>query len=368
MNFFAILLALAIYPGESDVIPAYQAPTPAAKEKGRQSDFTVIIGVITDISLESKLMIVKSDTGGGVTITLDKGTIYRRLPIGEKSIAGAVLIIPSEVHPADRILVQCVVSEDRKTIIARQLVVMSQADVLKKQQRDREEWRARGIAGRVIALNPEAREISLQPLAGGGSNSPIIIVAKGEKVFFRRYAPDSVSFSEARPSSFEELKVGDQLRALGEKHNDGVRFTPEEIVSGSFRSIGAIINTVDVESNKIETIDIQTRKPLTVFGKENSTLRRLPPDLSKNFTPGKETNANLQDALERASILKLDELKAGDRILITSTRGSDPAQVTAITVVAGLDVFLRQVEQRIASSGRRGNNLDVGLPGGIGSP
>jgi hypothetical protein len=368
MNFIAILLALAIYPGELNVIPIYQAPTQATDEKGRQSDSTVIIGVITEISLESKRMTVKSDSGGSVAITLDKGTIYRRLPIGEKSIAGAVLTEPAEIHPSDRVLVQGVVSEDRKTIMARQLIVMSQADVFKKQQKDREEWRARGIAGQIVAINPEAREISIRPLAGSGSALPIIIVAKGEKIIFRRYAPDSVSFSDARPGSFEELKVGDQLRALGEKHSDGVRFTPEEIVSGSFRSIGAIINAVDAGSNKIETIDIQTRRPLTVLVKENSTLRRLSPDLSKNFTPEKETNASLQDAMERASILKLDELKAGDRILITSTKGSDPSQVTAITLVAGLDAFLRQVEQRIGSSGKRGNTLDVGLPGGIGSP
>jgi hypothetical protein len=368
MNFIEILLAMAIYRGELNVIPMYQAPTQATNENGRQADFTVIIGVITEISLESKRMIVKSDTGGDLAISLDKGTIYRRLPIGEKSIAGAVLIEPSEIHPTDRILVQCAVSEDGKTIMARQLVIMSQADLLKRQQVDREAWRVRGIAGQIIALNPEAREISTRPLAGSRSASPVIIIAKGEKIVFRRYAPDSVSFSDARPGSFEELKVGDQFRALGEKHSDGVRFIAEEIVSGSFRSIGAIVNRVDAGSNKIETTDIQTRKPLTVLVKENSTLRRLPPDLSKNFTPDKETNANLQDALERASILKLDELKAGERILITSTKGSDPARVTAITVVAGLDGFLKQVEQRVATSGKPGNTLDVGLPGGIGSP
>ena len=49
---------------------------------------------------------------------------------------------------------------------------------------------------------------------------------------FRRYAPDSVKFSDAKPSSMSELKAGDQARVLGDKTGDAV--TAEVVVSGSF--------------------------------------------------------------------------------------------------------------------------------------
>ena len=38
-----------------------------------------------------------------------------------------------------------------------------------------------------------------------------------DKTEMRRYAPDSIKFADAKPSKFTELKVGDQLSALGDR-------------------------------------------------------------------------------------------------------------------------------------------------------
>ena len=109
---------------------------------------------------------------------------------------------------------------------------MNKADIAKKQEAERAEWRRRGILGVVSAVNPETKEITISSRSMAGTQSVIIPVA--EKVDMRRYAPDSIKFSDAKTGTVSEVKVGDQLRALGERSPDGSRFTAEKVVTGSF--------------------------------------------------------------------------------------------------------------------------------------
>jgi hypothetical protein len=44
--------------------------------------------------------------------------------------------------------------------------------------------------------------------------------------------------------------------------------------------------------------------------------------------------------LDRTPPLKLDELKAGDALIVVSTEGVDPSQVTAIVLLAGVEPIL----------------------------
>src|SRR5205085_2405679 len=146
-------------------------------------------------------------------------------------------------------------------------------------EHDREEWRQRGVLGVVTALNPATREITVNVRGREGAHP--VVVAATETTKFRRYAPDSVKFSDAKPSSLTELKVGDQLRALGERSADGARFTPEEFVSGSFRTLLGTVTAVDAAHNQITIKDNQTKQPLTVLISQDSSLRRLPEQMAQ---------------------------------------------------------------------------------------
>ena len=44
--------------------------------------------------------------------------------------------------------------------------------------------------------------------------------------------------------------------------------------------------------------------------------------------------------IERAPAFALDELKPGDALIVLSTEGAKPAEVTAITVLAGVEPIL----------------------------
>src|SRR5262245_66294598 len=92
---------------------------------------------------------------------------------------------------------------------------MTRADLTQKQDRERMAWRQRSVVGAITALNPNTKEIALLMRTPDGARP--LTMKIGESVRFRRYAPDSVKFSDTRASSFAELRVDDQLRALGEK-------------------------------------------------------------------------------------------------------------------------------------------------------
>ena len=102
----------------------------------------------------------------------------------------------------------------------------------------------------------------------------------------RRYATESVKFSDAKKSSFEELKVGDQVRAKGDKSADGSRFTAEEMVTGSFRTLGGPITNIDAAAGEIKISDIQTKQPLTIVVRKDSTLKRIPADFMQKMAQG----------------------------------------------------------------------------------
>ena len=70
--------------------------------------------------------------------------------------------------------------------------------------------------------------------------------------------------------------------------------------------------------------------------------------------------------IERMPALKLEDLKPGDAVIVSSTEGADPNQVTAITLVAGVEPILTAApggSQRAAMLGSW--NLDMGGGGGV---
>ena len=185
-----------------------QTPDPGIQAKGA-------LGEVKSIDASSKLVTIKTDAGSEVMVFYSDRTTYKKLAPGETSLTNATDISFSDIGEGDRIYARGNVAEDRKSVTALQIIVMSKGDIAKKQDAERREWRVRGILGVISALKPESQEITIQSRAMGGTQSVILPVS--DKTEMRRYAPDSIKFSDAKPSTFSELKVGDQLRALGDQ-------------------------------------------------------------------------------------------------------------------------------------------------------
>lgn len=277
---FALAVCLGLLPGAILAAQGQTTPQASAQKQTGEAGITAngVVGEVTNVSATAGQMTLKTDAGAIVTVSLNDKTIYKRLAPGEKTLTNATVITLADVGVGDRVWARGRVSEDRKSVPALALIVMTKADLTQKQERERAEWRRRGLLGVVTALNPATQEITIQSRSREGVATVIIPVT--DKVEFRRYAPDSIKFGDARPSSFAELKVGDQLRALGDKSPDGMRFTPEKVVTGSFRTVGGTVTAVNLASGEVKINDMQTKQPMTIVTRQDSLLRRFPPEMA----------------------------------------------------------------------------------------
>src|SRR6185369_5603652 len=135
----------------------------------------------------------------------------------------------------------------------------------------------RGILGVITALKPESKEITISNRTMAGTQSVVIPVS--DKTDMRRYAPDSIKFADAKPSNSGELKVGDQLRALGDRTEDPLRFNPQKIVTGSFRTVGGVVTAVDPATGEIKINELEKKHPLTIVIKHDAVLRKFPSEM-----------------------------------------------------------------------------------------
>jgi Cu/Ag efflux protein CusF len=317
-----------------------------------------VIGVVTSIDPAARQITIKTDAGAEARIALEESASYLRVPPGEKDLKNAAKISLSDIGVGDRVLAR-----------GSQVIVMSKAELAKKHDADRAEWQRRGVSGVITAINPENKEITISVRTREGSKA-LVVPASGA-VDIRRYAPDSVRFADARPSTFAELKTGDQVRALGTKSDDGSRLTPEFLVSGTFRNVAATVVSVDAAEKLLKVTDLDTKKPLTVGISTDSNLRKLQPMvanmLAMRLNGGQAGGGgDVEQMLNRQPALDLAELKPGDALIIASTAGADPNRITAITLLAGVEPILTS-----APKGRQGMvlgnwNLDMG--GAMGAP
>jgi Cu/Ag efflux protein CusF len=394
--FLALSLALiAVFVGSS--ANAQTNATTAATPQTGDSSITAnrALGEVKVIDTAAKQLIIKTDAGSLVTVVLSDGTSYMRVAPGETTLTNATKITFGEVAEGDRVMAMGKVSDDRKLVPARTLIVMTKADLAKKQEADRAEWKRRGILGIITAVKPETKEITISSRTMAGPQS--ITIPVSEKVELRRYAPDSIKFADAQAAKFDELKVGDQLRALGERDTAGTTFTAEKVVTGSFKTVAGVITAVDPATGELKINDMQTKQPLTIVVKQDAVLRKFPAIGGSDMMmgrpggggaggqaagPGPGAGAagpgagggmrmggggmNVQEMLERLPTIALSEVKVGDTIIVSSTRGADPSRLTAISLISGADTLLNMLAARQPQpSGQTAPNPAAGLGSGI---
>ena len=105
----------------------------------------------------------------------------------------------------------------------------------------------------MSAVDPASQAITVSVSGFSGNKSVKIIVAKTTVV--RRYAPDSIKFDDAKPATFAEIKLGDQLRARGDRTPDGNQVNAQEIVTGTFRNIAGTVVSSDPSKNTLTVTD-----------------------------------------------------------------------------------------------------------------
>jgi hypothetical protein len=379
---------------------AQESSAPAAKR---------VIGAIKSISGNDLVLI--PDSGSEIHVLVQDTTRILRVEPGEKNLKNATPIQLADLQVGDRILVGGTASADAKALLAASIVAMKHADVESLHQKQEQDWQKRGLGGVVDGVDSSTGTITLSQT--GFTGKKIIAVHTSKDTVVRRYAPDSVKFEDAKPSTLQEIHPGDQLRARGNRNAEGTEISADEIVSGTFRNLAGTVNSVDASGGTLSVHDLLSKKNVEVKITADSQLRQLPPEMAQRIamrlkrsaaggapstrpasdasstsgnagesrpaqsqagnadTPSGPRGAGMrpggapdfQQMLSRMPAVSLADLHKGEAVLVLTTAGAPGSEGTAITLLSGVEPILQA-----APGGGQGTFLSPwnlgGAPGG----
>ncbi len=360
--------------------------TPSAQTA--QKPLVHVLGTIK--SIKGSTLVIDSDDGGELTAVVKQGARMLNVEPGEKDLSHATKIEIADLQAGDRVRIRGQNSPDGKSVVALEVIAIKHLDIQAKQERERADWQKRGIGGLVKEADPATNTIALTVSSLGGARTVTIHTTPGSVL--RRYAAGSVQFDDAKPAPLSEIKAGDQLRARGDRSADGTEFTAEEIVSGTFRNIAGTISSVDAASGRMVVMDLLSNKSVTLVISSKSQLRKLPPEVAMGLAArmrsaaadgGTQSGANppgtgpggtasqqapapstggtsnasggpggapgggqrsprgdFQQMVNRLPQVTLADLPKGEAIICVATGGAASEEVTAITLLGGVEPLL----------------------------
>ncbi len=355
---------------------------------------TYFAGEVAAISPRSIVITTKS---GPAEVMLTDKTTYMRASAENFSLSTAVAGALADIGVGDKVTVSALPAIDGKSMNARTVYFVTKADIAAKDAKINEDWRKRGIKGRVVSVDPQTNQINVEMRSVTSSTK--LTLSPKDNAKFLRYAQDSVRYDEAAKSSLADVKVGDEIRALGDRSTDGMSFAAEEILTGAFQTIAGTVRSVDAAKNEVVIKNLQTGKEVTVIVTDTSVVKRFPAEQAERMAgfmmgaggvrpagatpqqgaapvangqaqpsgagrgPVGGRGGNIDDMLDRFPTITASELKVGDMIAFSSTKNGNVDRIKAIKLLAGVEPFLRMAQA--TSGSQRGQGVSGGftIPG-----
>jgi co-chaperonin GroES (HSP10) len=334
-----------------------QAPAAAPAAAARQ------LGTVTTIAGNS--LTLKTDAGQIVTVSVAEGVHILQLAPGSTDLKTAQAIALKDIAVGDRVLVNGKAGDDAGSFAATRVILMKSSDIAQKHEAEQADWQKRGTGGIVSAVDAGTGMLTV---AVGARK---VAVTTSSSTQFRRYAGDSVKFEDAKPGTLAQIQVGDQLRVLGTKSEDGSSIPAEVVVSGSFKNLAGLIASIDAANGTLTLKDLATKKTVTVTITANSNVRTLPPQAAAMFAAraksssaaggaspqpagqsetsgggrqgggGRTAGGDLSQLVSRLPNKTIADLKVGDAVMIVASQpDANSATVTAVTLLSGVEPIL----------------------------
>ncbi len=366
-----------------------------------------VLGEVTAVDTSTGAFTVKVDKGEPQTIEKATELSYKRVAPGVTDLKKAEPSNIGELQVGDRVLVR-----------DKDVIVMAKTELAKKHEADAAEWTTRGTSGVVKGVKPETKEIQIEVRTGmGPSATPKpVSVAITEKTQFKRYAPDSVKFSEAKDASMKDISKDDQMRVLGTKSEDGAKVEAEVIVFGTFKTMAGTITKIDAATGLIDIKPLEGKGLTTVKATKDSNIKKMPPMMAAMmggggmrgpggpggpprgpgvpprgegggrpagapggspgegqgrppggpgagmFGGGARSGGDLNAMLEHMPALAMTDLKVGDQIIVSSTKGATAEQMTAITILTGVEALIAARPAAAPQGGRAIGAWSMDIP------
>lgn len=310
-------------------------------------------------AIEGQTLTLSTTAGATVTVTVSSETPVLQLPPGSTDLKAATAGKISSVAVGDRVLVTGTAGDSATALTAARVVLMKSGAIAAQKASQQADWQRNGTGGLVKGVDGQLLTIS----AGAKTYK----VTTTSTTIFRRYAPDSVAFGDAKPGDLGQVHAGDQISVRGPKSEDGTSITADEVVSGTFQNLSGAIASIDVSAMTVTLKDLVSKRTETVHITSNSDLRKLPAQAAAAFASrssrgaeraegsgapaaGAQTGGSQEGGARRAGMdlsrmlsrlptETLADLKPGDAVMIVASEGRGDA-LTAITMLSGVEPLL----------------------------
>jgi hypothetical protein len=361
----------------------------------------LIPGDLVSVS-EWKLVIKTKD--GDLDVVLSDKTEYKKLPPDNLKFSAALAAAKGDLSVGDKVVASGFLSEDKKSLPARTIYLVSKTELAQKNAKETERWSTRGISGRVASVDPATNQVTIE--VRGLMNSTSVVVTPKSDAIFKRYKHDSVKYSEAVESTVGDIKPGDMLRAVGDRGAEGTTFTAEEILTGAFQTVAGTVKSVDAAANEVVVTQAGTNTDVTIAITPNSAVKRFPVEMAQRMArmgamgggtaqpgqggirpaggapaggqpagqrpagagsggpgggPGRVmggggARGGIDDMFERFPVISIADLKPGDVIAVSSSKNGNSQKINAIKLLAGVGPFLQAAQMQAAAQGGRGRS------------
>ena len=377
----AILLALGVCMAGLQMMPAWGQTSDA------RSTIAKSLGTVKTITGNALTLAPKS--GPEVSVSVEPGARILRMAPGDKDLKNAASIHLEEVKVGDTVRVRGHATGNGIDALEVLVITSSAVDAVKEQVR--QDWLKRGVGGIVESVDTASGKVNLS--VPSLTEKKTIVVHTSPSTVLYRYAPDSARPEDAKQVKLQDIQVGDQLRARGNRGADGSELTAEEIYTGIFPQFPAVVKAIDASTGLLSVQDLATKKTVQVKITADSQLHKIPAEMAQGFamrlkggmpagTPGAAPNAasgsappvgeqangsaaqagggagpgggaawrrggggppDLSRMLSRlpASTLAELDLKKGDAVYILATEGTPTGARTAITLLSGVEPILQ---------------------------
>jgi hypothetical protein len=327
-------------------------------------------------------------SGSDIAVTVQPNARILRLTPGEKDLKNATPLPLQDLQVGDTIRVRGAGSEDGKTISALEVIVITSSAVAAVSDQVRQDWQKRGVGGIVDSVDAATATIHISVPRTGAKRE--VVVQTSKNTLIRRYAADSARPENAKTATIAQIRVGDQLRARGNRNADGSKLDAEEIYVGFFPQFSGIVKSVDANAGTLSVQDLSSKKTVEVRVTPESRLHKVPPEMAHAFatrlksmvpqalggaptsTDAKESptpagsaagtappngptaqgsraggmnggGRDLQQIIARLPSGSLQDLnlQKGDAVVILATEGASSTPKTVITLLSGVEPILR---------------------------
>ncbi|HET6178061.1 MAG TPA: hypothetical protein VFE61_14075 [Candidatus Sulfotelmatobacter sp.] len=267
--------------GTAAAVPSPANFSAAAGQTSDAAQPAIAKSIGTIKAINGNRITLSPQSGPEIAVTVAESARILRLAPGEKDLKSATPISVQDLQVGDAIRVRGPGAADAKSINALEVILITRSAVAAVGDQIRQDWQKRGLGGVVTAVDAASGTITISVTGFAGTKTFAVHTAKNTVI--RRYAPDSVKFEDAKPSTLQDIHTGDQLRARGNRSADGSEVAADEVVTGKFPYVEGTVKSVDASAGTLSVQDVLSKKTVQVKITADSQLHKIPTEMAQRF-------------------------------------------------------------------------------------